>query len=160
MTNHLNEWEASAAAAGLDLEEARQEHLRHCLVCRSSIAAFGETIDLRRQDLAQTRPDWEGQRAAILRRMAEGGSSVRRVSPSRLRPLLAAAATVVLAVAGGAFITRSGPAPTPTAQPAIAIEEILSQAESLLSDDGLVDLDLFDTISDDDLNTLFPEQAS
>ena len=160
MKNHLDELEISAAAAGLDLEDGAKDHLQACVSCRRLVTEFQDAIQARRAQMMRREPDWEAQKEAVLEQLPQIGTVTRRWHTAWARPLLAAAATIFLAIGVGVLYPRPGSLPSPTPNPNLPIEQILAEAESLLADDGLLDFQVFDNITDDDLNALFSGQAS
>lgn len=138
---HLNDEQIAAAAAGLDLDGSATEHLQRCVACRSEIAAFDSLIGARRIELDAEQPDWERHTAAVMDRLpgAEPGSSWAR--PRWLKPVLAVAAVIVLAVAVGVLRPDRSPGPALT-EP--GVEEILAEMDELLSDDRIPGFEVID----------------
>ncbi|MGD8439154.1 MAG: hypothetical protein PVG53_01365 [Holophagae bacterium] len=138
---HLSDDQIAAAAAGLDLEGPAADHLEGCVTCRTEIAAFERLIADRRGRFAAEQPDWERQAAAVMARIPAAGQGSGRHRPGWLRPVLALAAAVVLAVAVGLLRTDRRPA-TPAAQP--SVEEVLAEMNELLSDDRIPGFEVID----------------
>ncbi len=160
MSHHLNDHELASATAGGPLEPERLAHLEGCVSCRRSVKLFLDHIENRRRAMEEETPNWDDHLEEVLGSLP--GVPVAPISIRRrwLNPLLAAAATITIAVGAGMFVQRSGPGPAPTPRPEIAIEEILAQADSLLAEDGILDFDVLDNITDDDLTALFGTQNS
>lgn len=156
MKSHMTSEEISAAVAGLDLEPSAREHFESCVVCRAEAAALERLIDDRRQELLVDEPDWGVQAQQIMDRLsATAAGDVRRRS-SWLRPVLALAAVLVMAVGLGVLRSR-GPVETTVAEP--TVEEILAEMDELLSDDSIPGFEIIDPETDD-LTTFFENGAS
>ena len=158
MNTHLDERQLSAAVAGLELEPGSREHLATCLSCRQKVAAFKDLIDARSEQVAAEMPDWDRQRAEILLRLPTGPEG-RMVKTRRwTRPLLAAAAAV-LVVVGLEFIWSPTPTGDPVVQSEIPVEQILADVDAVLSDDSLPGFESIDP-GVDDLESIFENGAS
>lgn len=155
MSHHLDDHELALAAAGIPLEPERLTHLEGCVSCRRSVNLFLDLIETRRLAMEDDVPDWDIHRDMVLSGLPHTSATTITTRRRWLSPLLAAAATITLAVGTGMFVHRNGPAPIPTPRPEIAIEEILAQTESLLAEDGIPDFAVLDDITDDDLTALF-----
>ncbi len=148
MNTHLDEQHITAAVAGLDLEPGAREHLASCLSCRQQVAAFKDLINARGEQMAAEKPDWDRQRVEILGRLPTdlAGQSTR---PRRwLRPLLAAAAAV-LVVVGLELIWSPTPAGDPVVELEVPIEQILAEVDAVLADDSLPGFESIDPGVDD-----------
>jgi len=160
MTRHLDDHDLAAATAGMPLDPEQQSHLEGCVSCRRTIDLFLEKVDQRRQEIAGEAPCWDVQLETILGKLPPE-TLVSTVRQRRwLRPLLAAAATLTISIGTGLIVHKSGPIPQSTPRPDIGVEEILAKADSLLAEDGILDLDVLDNVTDDDWATLFGTENS
>lgn len=156
MNRHLNDSELAFAAAGFDLEPGPTAHLEACISCRRSVDLFLNRVDERRRAIEEEAPNWDEQLDQIL-----GGLSIHSTKPAEkvrrwLGPLLATAATVIIAIGTGLIVQERDPVPVPTPRPDIKIEEILAQTDALLSEEGIPGFEIIlDDVSDDDLTALF-----
>jgi hypothetical protein len=143
MKNHLDEREISTAVAGLELESASEEHLGSCLSCRQRVSAMRGVIDARRHDLEEEAPDWECQRQEILLRLPT--ELAARPSHRRLwiRPLLAVAAVLVVAI-GLRILWTPAPPADPVAGTELPVEQILAEVDAVLADDSIPGFELID----------------
>jgi hypothetical protein len=158
MNTHLDEEQITAAVAGLDLGEATEEHLAACLSCRQQVAAFKDLISTRGEQMAAEAPDWDRQRAEILLRLPADPAR-RSVTGRRwLRPLIAAAAVVVVVV-GLDLLWSPAPAGDPVVELEVPIEQILAEVDAVLSDDSLPGFESIDP-GVDDLASIFENGAS
>ena len=160
MTRHLDDHELASATAGIPLEPERLAHLEGCISCRRSVNHFLDRINERRQSMGREAPDWDEHTKKVLAGLPSAQVIPISARKRWLRPLLAAAATVTIVVGTGLIVQRTGPASGPSPRPEIEIEEILAQADSLLADEGIPGLDVFDNLTDDDLAALFGAQNS
>ncbi len=160
MTRHLDDHELASATAGIPLEPERLAHLEGCISCRRSVKHFLDQVNERRRSISREAPDWDAQTKRILAGLPL--TQVKPISGRRrwLSPLLAAAATITIVVGTGLMVQRTRPASDPSPRPEIEIEEILAQTDSLLADEGIPGLDVFDDLTDDDLAALFGAQNS
>jgi hypothetical protein len=148
MTRHLTRDEITAVIAGLPIGDAANEHLESCVACRSQLTGFADIVSARRATMTADEPEWETAAAAVMARLPEpdaaaGGS--RR--PRWLRPVLALAAAIVVAVAVGVLMPdRQAVQPQPED---IAVEEILAEMDELLSDDRIPGFEAIDPGLDD-----------
>lgn len=152
MSTHLDDQETALAAAGFPLETHRLAHLDSCVACRRSVTHFHDLVETRRLEMEEEMPEWEAHRERVLNGLPDPAT------PSRRRwtaPLLAAAATITLAVGTAMLVHRPNPGPMQAPRPEIAVEEILAQTESLLAEDGIPDFAVLDDLTDDDLTKLF-----
>ena len=129
-------------------------HLADCAECRTRYEAMGEGIDAsvsQHAALVDRKPEtfWARQRIAISRRIESGEEIPERISWSA-RSLLAAAAVLVVVVAGTAIIYRNAVemAPTPG-----GIEQ-----SPVLASNG--ELDLYDDDADELSVALFEDAPS
>ncbi len=146
MTSHLTSEKISAAVAGLELEAGAREHLERCVVCRAEAAELEQLIDSRREDLLVDEPDWEVQAQQIMDRVPAAAAGEGRQRLLWLRPVLALAAVLVMAVGLG-ILRSDGPVETPAAEP--TVEEILAEMDELLSNDSIPGFEIIDPWSDD-----------
>ena len=142
MTAHLKDHDVTAAVAGLDLDPAPRDHLESCLDCRRQVAAMQELIEARRDRMRAGEPDWDRQRAEVLSRLPAAGA-VQPPWNRRLRPLLAAAAAALVAVAL-TLLWAPAREPKVVAAPELQVEEILADVDALLADDSLPGFEAID----------------
>jgi hypothetical protein len=146
MKSHMTSEEISAAVAGLDLEPDARQHFESCVACRAAAADLEQLLDARRAELHAAEPDWGVQAQQIMARLpATAAGSSRRPSPW-MRPVLALAAILVVAV-GLAILRSNGPVERPVVEP--TVEEILAEMDELLSDDGIPGFEIIDPWIDD-----------
>lgn len=138
MNTHLNDREIAAAVAGLDLEPATLAHHEACESCRSKVEAMRGLLDRRRLELLGEAPDWEAQRRQVLRRLAPPLPKT-----SRLRPVLAAAAAVLMALALS-LVRAPGPPAGTEAVSRLDVDEILAEVDAVLADDSLPGFEAID----------------
>jgi len=148
---HLDEHALSAAVAGLDLEARDRQHLDGCLTCRRRVESARSLLEAARDRQRADEPDWWAQHRAIMARLP-GAAPLAPVAadqpaaapgwPARLlrrpavrRPLMAAAAALIVAV-GLLALNRPW---QPTQSPAgdIAVEDILAEVDAMLAEDQL-----------------------
>jgi hypothetical protein len=139
MSEHLKDTDVADALAGCELDVAARRHLEGCITCRREVAALGEAIGDRRREMQRGEPDWQAQRAAALGRLAAAPS--RREHGTWWRPVLALAATVVIAFAIGLL---SKPSENRPAGRELAVEEVLAETEALLDDDSIPGFEIID----------------
>ncbi len=156
MKSHMTSEEISAAVAGLDLEPSAREHLENCVVCRAEAADFERLIEIRRQELLADEPDWGVQAQQIMDRLPVAAAGDGRGRSLWLRPMLALAAVLVMAVGIGILRSR-GPVEPHVVAP--TVEEILAEMDELLSDDSIPGFEIIDPETDD-LATFFDNGAS
>jgi len=156
MTNHMTSKEVSAAVAGLELEARAREHLERCVVCRAKAAELEQLIKARREELHANEPDWGIQARQIMDRLPAAAGGDGRGRSLWLRPVLALAAVLVMAVGLG-ILRSAGPVETPAAEP--TVEEILAEMDELLSNDSIPGFEIIDPEMDD-LTTFFDNGAS
>jgi predicted anti-sigma-YlaC factor YlaD len=138
MSRHLDDDQIAAALTGAQLDESAAEHLACCIDCRRQVTSLQELIEDRRREMAAEEPDWDDQRQRILSRFGE----TAHARPRRrwMRPVLAAAAVIALAVGVGLMQLPNGGGPDRE----IAVEEILAEAEALLDDDSIPGFEAID----------------
>lgn len=132
---HLNDEELSVAVAGLELGPEAEGHLAGCVSCRQEVDALRSAIGARRAALDSQAPDWKAQRQAVIERLADGPIIPQKAARRWVRPILAMAATLVLAVGLGVLLPPGGE-DLPPAQD-LPIEDILAEVDALLADDSL-----------------------
>ena len=155
MSRHLNDHELASAAAGTPLGLEQRTHLDGCISCRNSVALFLDLVDERRQAMEDEGPDWDAQLDHILGGLPNDSIEPRMTGRRWLNPLLAAAATITIAIGTGLILQQQGPTLVHIPQPDINVEEILAQTDALLAEEGFPGLDVLDDVSDDDLEVLF-----
>jgi len=138
MKGHLDDHEIAAAVAGLPLDEPATEHLAGCLSCNRQVTALQRLTIERRRQMADEAPDWQTQQEQILSRL--GDSPAPRSARRWMRPALAAAAVVAIAVGVGLLQQPNGVGPSQE----IAVEEILAEADALLEDDSIPGFEIID----------------
>jgi hypothetical protein len=135
---HLDEHAITAAVAGLELDRAAEEHLGSCLVCRRQVTGMQKLLAARRAEIIGQAPDWKQQQQQILARLPASPKVVPIRRHQWLRPLIAAAAVVLMAVAIG-VMNHGGTALQPQATPIaeeLAVDEILAEVDAILEADG------------------------
>lgn len=146
MKNHLTSEEIAAAVAGLELELEARDHLVGCVVCRAEVADFEGLIAARREAVLTEEPDWDDRAERIMARLpSDAGIGGRRQS-KWLRPMLAIAAALVIAVGLG-LLRPSGSVDPSTGSP--SVEEILAEMDELLADDSIPGFEIIDPWIDD-----------
>jgi anti-sigma factor RsiW len=137
MRDHLDDAEFAVALAGDELEGDVAEHLEDCVRCRRQLAAMRGWIAERRDRMAEDAPHRADQWERVVARL----DGVDRARPRRrwLRPALAAAALVVVAVVVG-VVQRGDDEPLRD----LAVEEILAETEALLADDSIPGFEVID----------------
>ena len=138
MNTHLNDHEIAAAVAGLDLEPATLAHHGACGACRGKVEAMRALLDRRRLELLGEAPDWDAQRRQVLQRLAP-----TLPKTSRLRPVLAAAAAVLVALALS-LVRAPGPPVGTEAVSRLDVDEILAEVDAVLADDSLPGFEAID----------------
>lgn len=156
MTIHLRPEEIEAAIAGLEIDDEASEHLESCVLCRAEVAGFDELIEVRRAEMTAEEPDWARQAGEIMDRLPIEGETMGRRRPGWMRPVLAVAAVVVMAVGIGILRMDSLVEP-PTDD--VAVEDILAEMDELLSDDSIPGFEIIDPETDD-LESYFDNGAS
>jgi hypothetical protein len=156
MTTHLTDQEIAAAVAGGDLDQTARDHLADCVSCRTEVTDFHELVDSRRAQIAASEPDWPAMAGGVLDRLAalQPETAVRR--PRWLRPVLAMAATVVIAVGIGLLLPDRH---APQSSDELAVEEILAEMDELLADDSIPGFEAIDP-GTEELSSLIDNGAS
>ncbi len=142
MNRHLDDIQIADAIAGAELDEAATSHLGSCLDCRRRTTAMQELIGIRRRQMALGEPDWEAQRAAILHRLPEAQTARSGRLNTWLRPLLAAAAALIVVAVMG--LLRPGRIEIVSNGDEISVEEILAEVDELLADDSIPGFEVID----------------
>ena len=147
MNTHLTNDDFAAAVAGLDVDSQAVEHLSSCVSCHQEVAELRRSIAERRQDMEAESPDWQRQRHEVMARLVDRPSP--HLAPVRrwFRPLLAAAAVLVVAVGVGLLMPPGAATPPPTDD--LAIEQILAEVDAVLADDSLPGFESIDPGVDD-----------
>ena len=156
MKNHLNPEEFAAAVAGLELEPAVREHLESCMVCRQEVTDLERLIVARREEMLTHEPDWAASAKQIMDRLPAASVAGGQRRLRWLRPVLAVAAVLVMAVGLG-ILWPNGQVEPPVGEP--SVEEILAEMDELLSDDSIPGFEIIDPELDD-LETFFDNGAS
>jgi anti-sigma factor RsiW len=135
MKTHLTDDEFAAAVAGLEIASRAAEHMSSCVSCRQEVAELQRFVAKRRDGIAAESPDWQEQRQAVMAHLAD--TPTAGCAPARrwLRPLLAAAALLVVAVGVGLLMPPGTAAPPATDN--LAVEQILAEVDAVLADDSL-----------------------
>jgi len=157
MKRHLSPEEITAAAAGLEIDEAARRHLASCIACRTEAERLGGVVDARRREIVAGAPDWAASKASVMDRLPESAARGAARKPRWLRPALAAAAALVVAVGLGVLRPDGTVDPPTVGDP--AVEEILAEMDELLSDDGIPGFEIIDPESGD-LEAYFDNGAS
>jgi anti-sigma factor RsiW len=156
MTTHLRTDQIDAAVAGLEIDAEGRKHLATCVQCRTEAAEFGRLIESRREQLAADEPDWAAQTEKIMGRIPGEVEAMDRRRPGWMRPVLAVAAVVVMAVGIG-VLRWDRPVEPPVDE--VAVDEILAEMDELLSDDSIPGFEIIDPETDD-LASYFDNGAS
>ena len=156
MTTHLNRDQIDAAVAGLEIGPEVRAHLDTCVQCRTEVAEFGQLIECRREELAAGEPDWATHFEEVMGRLPVETAASRRARPGWMRPVLAVAATLIVAVGIG-VLRGDRQAQPPAAE--FAVDEILAEMDELLADDSIPGFEIIDPETDD-LESYFDNGAS
>lgn len=143
---HLEDFEFAAILSGEPLEPDAGEHLASCLACRQQLTEVEALISERREEISAEDPDWERQRQEIMARLDDQPAA--RPTRRWLRPLLAAAALVAMAIGVRELTVPTTPV-VPRFDAEIQIEEILAEVDAVLSDDSLPGFESIDPGFDD-----------
>ena len=154
---HLNDEELSMAVAGQDISPEAEDHLSVCMSCRQEVDALRGAIGRRRATLESQAPDWQSQQRAVMDRLAAGPVDTQPPARRWLRPFMAVAATLVIAVGVGVLIPPGTIDAPPTEE--LPIEEILAEVDALLADDSLPGFESIDP-GFDDPESIFENGAS
>ncbi len=154
---HLDDDQITAAVAELELEAWAEEHLASCLSCRQQVHDMRELIDMRRDRLTKEAPDWQRQRQEILLQLPSTVVARPRRNPRWLRPMLAAAAVLLVTVGLGLMRLTAGGGGSEA--PELAVEQILAEVDAVLADEAIPGFESIDP-GMDDLEKLFSNGAS
>jgi anti-sigma factor RsiW len=146
MKTHVTDEDLAAVVAGLEVPPEAEAHLSSCLSCRHEVAELQRFVAERRDGMADESPDWQRQRQAVMARLADTPTD-RAPARRWLRPLLAAAAVLVVAV--GVGLLMKGGAAAPPAIDDLAVEQILADVDAVLADDSLPGFESIDPGVDD-----------
>ena len=155
---HLEDHEFMVAVEGGSLAPEAADHLATCISCRQQVAELQGAVATRRADLNAETPNWNRQLEEILSRLPSSPSTAHSVSRRWLRPLLAAAAVLLVTVGLSSLWERPG-VPQPVAGGEIEIEEILAEVDAVLADESVPGFELIDPGLDDP-ESLFENGAS
>jgi hypothetical protein len=138
MKDHLDDVEFAAALAGDELAGEVAEHLGTCVSCRRQLAGMRGWIEERRDRAERDAPDWKEQLERISARL-DGVPEPRR-HRRWLRPAVAAAALIAVAVGVGILQQRQGD----DVRGDLTVEEILAETDALLADDSIPGFEVID----------------
>ncbi len=147
MNTHLTDDDIAAVVAGLESSSRAAEHLSSCVSCRQEVAALQRLVADRRRGMEAEHPDWQRQRLEVMARIPDRPAPLAAHARRWFRPLLAAAAVLVVAVGLGMLIPPVAEIPAPTDD--LAIEQILAEVDAVLADDSLPGFEFIDPGVDD-----------
>jgi len=147
MNEHLTDADFSAVVAGHEGSSKAAEHLSSCVICRQQVAEMQRLIADRRQALDAEFPDWQHQRQNVMARLTGASQADRPTARRWFRPLLAAAAVLVVAVGVGLLMPHGAATPSPTDD--LPVEQILAEVDAMLADDSLPGFESIDFGVDD-----------
>jgi len=149
MNTHLDDQEITTAASGTELEAEAKEHIGSCLSCQQQVHLLRALIETQRGSLAEEAPDWDRQRQEILLRLPSTEAGREGNLRRWIRPALAAAAVVVVAV--GLGILRPQKQNGGLISGEMPVEQILAEVDAVLADDSIPGFEFIDPgISDPD----------
>jgi anti-sigma factor RsiW len=151
MKTHVTDEVLAAVVAGLEVSPEAAEHLSSCLSCRHEVAELRRFVADRRDGMAAESPDWRRQRREVMARLADTPTD-SATARWWLRPLLAAAAVLVVAVGVSLLMPHGGT--TPPATDDLAVEQILAEVDAVLADDSLPGFESIDPGVDDPASIL------
>jgi hypothetical protein len=158
MNRHLDDQEIAAVASGVELEGWPKDHLASCLSCQQEVRALRTMVDTRREQLVEESPDWKRQKQEILLRLPQVQTSSRVQRSRWFRPLLAAAAVVLVAVGLGVLRPSSQNGGDLTGEE-VPVEQILADVDAILADDSIPGFESIDP-GVQDLEAVFENGAS
>ena len=135
MNTHLTDDDFAAVVAGLEASSKAAEHLSSCVSCRQEVAELQRLVADRLRGMEAEAPDWQSQRQEVMARLADRSTHRRAPAHRWLRPLLAVAAAVVVAV-GLVLLMPHGTATSPPPED-LDVEQILAEVDAVLADDSL-----------------------
>ena len=157
MSAHLSDHDLAAAVAGLGLDPERERHLADCLLCRRQVGEMAELVMARRVSLTDEAPDWDAQHSAILGRLE--GSPMVAIDRRRRwsRPLLAAAAVLLVAGIGLQRMPGGG-----GESEEVPVEQILAEVDATLAGEAVPGFEGLDPIVPDmdEIRELFTNGTS
>lgn len=157
MNTHLSDDDFAAAVAGLDVDTGVREHLASCVGCRQQVADVQVYVADRRRAFETEAPDWELQRKNVMALLTDAPAAARPSGSRWLRPVLAVAAALLVAV--GLRLAAPPSEVVPPVDDDLPIEQILAEVDAVLADDGLPGFEPIDPGVDDPAS-LFENGAS
>jgi hypothetical protein len=142
MNTHLDDREITIAASGDELGADGMDHLDSCLSCQQQVHSLRALIDSQRTHLATEAPDWNRQQQEILLRLPPLVGDRKSGRPRWLRPALALAAVVVVAIGLGIMRPQIENGGEPEAE--ISVEQILAEVDAALADDTIPGFEFID----------------
>jgi len=164
MKRHLDEKQLTGILMGEVMPTPIQDHIESCLSCRRKLDGLRNAVEAVRRDQESEMPDWDLQRQIILeglenRQATNGTGELHRLRRLR-RFILPLAAGVFLAL-GGITLRQARVSPAvPTPRPALPIEEILTQADALLSDDSIPGFEGLDSLNNETVESILAAENS
>jgi hypothetical protein len=150
--NHLDDAAFERLLVGRPVSLEDRQHLDHCLACRRELEVVRHALSEEREELVHDKPDWNAQRRAILDRIPASSVIPMPRPPRRARHLMAAAATLLVALGVGWLVRPGGEiAPQSAAEP-VPVEEILATTDTLLADDDIPGFGLIDPFADSEVD--------
>jgi hypothetical protein len=142
MSKHLEQDEIAASVAGLEIAGSAAEHLDSCVACRRQVQSVTDLIALGKEHACSGMPDWQEQRRQILARLPRRPPVVH--ARFGVRPMLAAAAALVLAIGLGVLRHGSIETQPPAMEKTVSVEQVLAEADALLADESIPGFELID----------------
>jgi hypothetical protein len=150
--NHLSDAAFERLLSGRPVSAEDQQHLDGCLVCRRELEAVSRSLAHHQRDLSEHEPDWEAQKAAIMDRLPTASVTPIRRTPHWNRRIMAAAATLFVAIGVGWMVRTGGDTTAPQTAGAMPVEEILATADTLLADDDIPGFGLIDPFAESEVD--------
>ena len=147
MNTHLSVDDFANAVADLEISPEATEHLASCVSCRQQVAVLQRSIADRRGRMEAESPDWQRQRQDVMARLADAPMAASPTARRWLRPVLAAAAVLIVAV--GLRLSLSPAVVAPPVNSDLPIEQILAEVDAALADDSLPGFESIDPGVDD-----------